>query len=191
MEQVREDKTYENVDVSGKSVNDIHFSCCTFIDCKFKDTIFNNIDFNECAFINCSLVNTVFKNTEMKYCSFDRCALIGLNWSAVSTEFAAVFEKIENCLFKFNNFEDASLKKVNFGKSQIISSTFYQVNLSECNFMGCELTDTTFSECDLQKSDFRSASGFNIDVTSCKLKNAKFSFTNLDGLVKGLGIKIE
>ncbi len=191
LKQVREDKIYENFDVSGKTVNDTHFSCCKFTDCKFKDTVFANSTFNECIFVNCSFVNAVFKNSAMKYCSFEKCALIGLNWSTVSTEYASVFEKIENCLLKFNNFDNVSLKKVNFGKSQIISSTFYQINASECSFTGCDLKDTSFSGCDLQKSDFRSASGFSIDVTSCKLKGAKFSFTNLDRLVRGLGIKID
>lgn len=191
MKQIIEDKTYTSSDFSEKAIDNCSFSYCKFSECKFVETAYDDVSFNECIFENCSFVNGKFSDTVMKFCTFRNCSIIGLNWMELSTSYSAVIEKLDRCLLKYNNFEDMTFRKIDFGKSQIISSAFYKTTLSECNFSECNLKDTTFSMCDLQKSDFRSAQGFGIDIMTCKLKGAKFSFSNLVGLVNGLGIKIE
>ncbi|MCM1042817.1 MAG: pentapeptide repeat-containing protein [Corallococcus sp.] len=167
------------------------FSYCTFANCKFKETSFRNVTFNECVFENCEFVNSVFKESAMKFCEFVKCTVIGVNWRDLSTEYATVIEKLDECLLKFNNFEDITLRKLDFGQSQIVSSTFYKTNIAECNFSKCNLNDTVFTLCDMQKCDFRLSDGFNIDSLSCKLKGAKFSAAGIEGLVKCLEIKVE
>ena len=191
MAQIYEDKVFNNLDLSDKGIQDVEFTNCKFFGCKFKQSAFRYVIFNECTFEDCQFVSAVFDKTEMKYCSFINSTLIGINWADVSGNVAYSIEKIEKCLLKYNDFENMKLKKLDFGKSEIVFSNFHQVDLYESNFSECNLENTSFSACDMRKSDFRLAQGFHIDTNTCRLWGAKFSHSNLVGLVLDLGIKIE
>lgn len=68
---------------------------------------------------------------------------------------------------------------------------FAKANLSGSSFYGCDLSDTEFFQCDLRKSDFRQASGYKVDVLSCQVKGAKFSYPEAINLLHYLGISVE
>lgn len=70
-------------------------------------------------------------------------------------------------------FFNCSLKEVNFSEADLTSSIFKK----------SDLTGTVFSNTNLEKVDFSSAVNFAIDPEFNKMKNAKFSASQLEGLL--------
>jgi len=68
---------------------------------------------------------------------------------------------------------------------------FSEVNLSASVFSDCDLSGAIFSNTNLEKVDFRTANNFLIDPEFNKLKKAKFSAFNLEGLLYKYQIDIE
>lgn len=81
--------------------------------------------------------------------------------------------------------------KFDFSGSSITDSTFAKADLSGGSFHGYDLTDTEFFPCDLRRSDFRQASGYKVDIMSCQVKGAKFSYPEAINLLHYLGILVE
>ncbi|WP_304341660.1 pentapeptide repeat-containing protein [Metaclostridioides mangenotii] len=69
--------------------------------------------------------------------------------------------------------------------------TSFNYNLIESCFNKCKLEDTEFSKCDMQRTDFRESRGYQIEIISNKMKNAKFSFPEVVNLLGGLGMKFD
>ena len=63
--------------------------------------------------------------------------------------------------------------------------------MEKADFNGCKLRDTEFFKCNLEKADFRNATGYNVDVLSCVLKSAKFTYPEAANLLYSLGIELE
>ena len=72
--------------------------------------------------------------------------------------------------------------KFDFSGSSITGSMFAKANLSGSSFYGCDLSDTEF---------FQQASGYKVDVLSCQVKGAKFSYPEAINLLHYLGISVE
>jgi Pentapeptide repeats (8 copies). len=73
--------------------------------------------------------------------------------------------------------------KTKFDKCSLKETDFSEVNLSSSIFSDCDLTGARFLNTNLEKVNFRTASNFSIDPESNKLKKAKFSAFNLEGLL--------
>ena len=73
--------------------------------------------------------------------------------------------------------------KTKFDKCSLKETDFTEVNLSASVFSDCDLTGAIFSNTILEKVDFRTANNYSIDPEFNKLKKAKFSAFNLDGLL--------
>ncbi|MFR4453288.1 MAG: pentapeptide repeat-containing protein [Ruminococcus sp.] len=63
--------------------------------------------------------------------------------------------------------------------------------MAESSFRNCRLERTQFDGCDIRKADFRESCGYLIDITSNKIKNAKFSYPEVVRLLDALDIQIE
>ena len=68
---------------------------------------------------------------------------------------------------------------------------FSEVNLTDSVFSECDLSGVVFYNTTLEKVDFRTAKNYAIDPELNKLKNAKFSGFNLEGLLHKYKLKIE
>ena len=68
---------------------------------------------------------------------------------------------------------------------------FSEVNLSASVFSKCDLTGVIFSNTILEKVDFRTAINYSIDPEFNKLKRARFSGFNLEGLLYKHQLDIE
>ena len=78
-----------------------------------------------------------------------------------------------------------------FVKCNLEEVDFTESNISSSLFDNCDLKRTVFQETNLEKTDFRTAFNFTIAPEKNRLKGAKFSRSSIDGLLSGLGIKIE
>lgn len=77
-------------------------------------------------------------------------------------------------------FVSCSLKEVDFSVSDLTGAIFEKTDLSRAQF----------SKSILEKADFRSAQNYGIDPFQNKMKGAVFTKDNLEGLVKGFGVKV-
>ncbi|MGK5082194.1 pentapeptide repeat-containing protein [Bdellovibrionota bacterium FG-1] len=68
---------------------------------------------------------------------------------------------------------------------------FSGTDLSECDFQKSDLFNARFQNTTLLKADFRGAHSYLIDPISNKVRGARFSLPEAQGLLVGLGIRIE
>ena len=73
--------------------------------------------------------------------------------------------------------------KTKFDKCSLKETDFSEVNLSASVFSDCDLTGARFLNTTLEKVNFRTANNYSIDPEFNKLKKAKFSAFNLEGLL--------
>ena len=123
----------------------------------------------------------------------DKYVLVGINWSVwgPSRWFGSALSKVTDRKIKYNTFTEMTYPKFDFSGSSITGSMFAKIDLSGSSFHGCNLADTEFFQCDLRKADFREASGYKVDVLSCKVKDARFSYPEVVNLLHYLGIKMD
>ena len=84
-----------------------------------------------------------------------------------------------------------NFSKFNFSTNDIVDSTFSDCRLSCASFKGCNLKFTEFLRTDITGADFTGASGYQVEITTCRMKGARFSFPEAMNLLNGLGVEIE
>ena len=133
------------------------------------------------------------EHTEVKYAEFTDCVLLGVNWALLLPDgwFSSPIHSLKNCKLRYNSFMNISFRKFDFSGSDLSGATFAECDLSECNFNSCDLDNTEFYKCDLQKADFRGATGYQVDILSCRLKGARFSMIEALNLLQSLEISLE
>ena len=97
-------------------------------------------------------------------------------------------------------FRECILDFSAFNRLRMEATEFHSCSLKEVDFTEADLTGTLFEECNLEaalfdqsileKADFRTAQNFKIDPRKNKVRNAVFHPHNLEGLVRGFGVKI-
>lgn len=88
-----------------------------------------------------------------------------------------------------------------FFKLKMKSTRFENCNLQEADFTQSDLSGSVFENCDLQKAifdntnlervDFRTSFNYVIDPDKNRIKKAKFSRTDVFGLLEKYDIEIE
>ena len=91
--------------------------------------------------------------------------------------------RFDNCIMDYCIFLGTKLKKTHFIKCSLKEVDFSEADLSSSLFTNTDLTGTIFSNTILEKADFTTATNFSIDPEFNKLKKAKFSVFQLEGLL--------
>lgn len=107
---------------------------------------------------------------------FDECNGFGLSFS------------FEACALNHCSFYKTNIPKTVFSGCQLKEVDFTQADLTQASFDDSDLSRTTFNKTDLTKAKFQTAINFSIDPTLNNIKKAKFSLTNIQGLVDCFGI---
>lgn len=188
-----ENETFENLNICDEVIDGATFVDCRFVNCSFDRCELSFCKVGECDFVKCRFSEIKSDSSEIKFLTFSDCRIFGVNWAMFSStsRFNEPIAKISSCSLKYNFFTQMNFKKFAFKDSSISSSTFAECNLAESNFNGCDLKDTEFIKCDISKADFRNATGYKVDVTTCKLSGARFSYPEVENLLYSLDIKIE
>jgi uncharacterized protein YjbI with pentapeptide repeats len=187
-----ESQTFEELKMEYERIEDYEFYDCTFKNCTFEECTLAHCSFIECRFFNCRIISTKVEFSQIKYIEFEKCNLIGVNWHDLlpAGNMADPITKLKECILKYNSFMHMNLRKFDFSLNTIQDSAFDECNLMESSFKGCKLEASQFSRCDMRKADFREAAGYQISITTNKMKDAKFSFPEAINLLSELGIKI-
>lgn len=193
-----EDEYYEcehfkDLDFTGQTIENCKFLECVFENCIFEECVLLSCTLSECKFQNCRFRNAEIKYSSMNYGEFEECSIFGMNWDVLSahSKFSAPIRKLEGCALKYNNFVEMDLKGLDFSGNTITDSMFAKCALEDCKFKNSVLSATEFHQCDLRKADFREAFGYQIDITSNRMKNARFSYPEVVHLLDVLEIKID
>ena len=188
-----EEEIFEGKSISGDLLENLHFSACRFIDCRFEQVTLLNCHFSNCDFKNCHIISPRCLQSTLEAGFFRDCNLIGLDWWSLRSKnlLAQPFVKIQNSYLKYNTFVNLNLKKFDFRESQIEESSFEDCQLTEALFSSCSLNGTTYLDCDLRKANFKEAKGYLIDVTRNLIKEAQFSYPEALTLLDSLGIIVD
>lgn len=184
-------ETIEQVTMTGELLRGMEYMGCRFEHCVFENSSVSRCKFTDCVFSNCRITNPTIEYTVMTGSSFEQCRLFGINWSQLSSGYIKPIDCFDRCQLKYNHFLGMEFSRFEFSDSDILTSMFADCNLADSAFRHCRLDDTEFFRCDLSNADFRDAVGYRVDLSTCTLRGAAFSFPEVVNLLGGLGIVIE
>ena len=179
------DETYQNLTEleTGK------YEYCTFQTCNFEQVDLSEIAFWECTFKECDLSNADIRDADFREVAFQNCKLLGLDFTTTKDFlFSVSFEK---CQLDYANFTGKQMPHTRFTDCSLKEADFTQASLIQATFSDCNLHRTIFEQTNLEKADFRTARNFIIDPENNILKKARFTNTNLSGLLKKYNLDIE
>jgi len=183
------DQRFKNQDYTKKGLPKAEYDNCIFKDCNFENSYLSTISFLECEFINCNLTNTKLKEVTFRDVVFTDCKMIGMPFYECNPFFfSASFNNCNLDLAVFNTFKIVGTE---FKYCNLQQTDFSAADLTESIFENCNLKDTIFNNTNLETVDFRTAYNFSFNPNSNRMKGAKFSKSNVVGLLTDHKIIIE
>jgi uncharacterized protein YjbI with pentapeptide repeats len=149
---------FDELDLSGRKLEECEFTNCSFVSAKLTGTRFNNS-----VFTNCNLANATITGCNFFSCTFKESKLLGLQFPACESLIGVTFEK---CILDYANFRSLDLKKMDFSHSSCIETDFSLANLDRVSFMNADLSHAVFNGVKFHMTDMRGAT-----VTGFSLKN--------------------
>lgn len=192
------DTVYENECFRGLTLTGETIRNTRFTECEFRDSIFSAAEIQNCAlrgcrFVRCRIDSPRGRETSVTNAEFDGCFLSGVQWCEFvsGNRYASLFLSMEDSTVRYSNFTQMKLPRFDFSTVRFAESLFAECDLSGANFRTAVLDRTEFFRTDLTNADFRDASGYQIDILTCKVKGARFSFPEAMSLLGSLGVKID
>ena len=165
------------------------FESCRFIHCALINQNFSKTEFNDCSFEDCDLSGASLQKTSFSNVRFTSCKLQGLQFNDCNEYiFECVFD---HCQMNYASFYNRNLKQIRFDHCRLDEVDFTGADLSGNHFPFCSLSGAVFEQCNLEKTDFRTALNFSIDPGMNRMKKARFSRLNLEGLLDRFNLDIE
>jgi fluoroquinolone resistance protein len=186
---VHQDKSFDNVNYSGKRLENREFLNCRFTNCDFSKSDLSGNDFINCHFSQCNFSLARMEGTGFRDAAFVGCKILGVDFTRCN-KFMFSFS-FQQCYLDYCIFLGTKLKKINFSDCSLKEVDFSEADLMEASFKDCDLADAKFSNTNLQKTDFRTARNFAIDPAFNKMKKARFSSINLSGLLYQYNLDID
>lgn len=183
-----EDREFSDLNLTQADLSGYSFENCIFSRCNLSGATPAKVRFISCSFIFCDLSNVVLKNARIRDSAFKTSKLIGIQWVQLDD---FVNPSFDECNLNYCNFVGLKLKKTKFFKCSLKETDFSQSDLAESSFLESDLCETRFNETNLIKSDFRGAVNYTINPIGNKIRGARFSLPEAQGLLVGLGIIIE
>jgi fluoroquinolone resistance protein len=182
-------KSFEKIAFHENPLKKGEYENCTFTGCHFTDTDLSDFHFSECTFSHCNLSMVRVFSTAFRDVKFVECKLLGLRFDTCMA-FGLVLG-FENCTLNYASFYGLNLKKTVFRNCSMQETDLTECDLTGAVFDRCDFTRATFDKTILVGADFRTAFRFSIDPAGNRLKKAKFSMSNLSGLLDKYDIEIE
>ena len=184
-----EDKTFERIDFTKTHLVRGEYDNCVFKNCNFYSTDLSSFTFNECEFKGCDFSLSVMKGTILNDARFIDCKLLGLHFENCNGIVLSV--NFANCILKLSSFYKLKLKKTRFKSCNLQDADFTETDLSGSTFENCDLQRAIFVNTNLEKVDFRSSFSYSFDPEKNRIKKARFSRTEVIGLLDKYDIEIE
>jgi fluoroquinolone resistance protein len=187
--EIIENKTFKNIDYSNQGLDSIEYENCTFVNCNLASLDLSGYTFLECKFSGCDLSNSKLKDTSLKDIRFFGCKLLGVLFNTCN-ELLLSFT-FEECQMNLTSFHRLRIKGTTFRACNLIEADFALTDLTGTLFDGCDLSRAMFENTNLEKADFRTSFNYSFDPEINKIKKAKFSRSDIHGLLDKYNIEID
>lgn len=184
-----ENSSFKSENYSEKGLALGEYENCGINQCSFVSADLSCFTFSECVFENCDFSMPLLKNTTFRDVSFNICKLLGLGFDQCNP--FLLWFSFEESILDFSSFYGLKLKKINFSSCKLEQVDFSEADIRNSVFDTCELSGAVIENTILENSDFRTAHNFSIDPERNRIRNAKFSATNIAGLLDRFSITIE
>lgn len=162
---------------------------CRFKNCQLSGVDLRHIVFMDCQFEQCDLSNAKTTDTAFKNVRFSECKLLGVQFSECS-EFLLEMT-FTNCQLNLSSFHKLKLKGIKFTHCDLREADLTEADFTSGSFTDCNLLGAVFDRTRLEKTDLRTAYNFSINPEANFIKKARFSSSNLMGLILHLDIRID
>lgn len=189
MEDYIYDETFEGIDFSEKGLLTEEYEHCIFARCIFSNADLSGIKFVECTFENCNFSAAKMDTTLFRDVRFIACKLLGVPFEHCEKLLSSMH--FDSCNMKLATFYKFNLKKTLFEDCNLRETDFTETDLTASKFNRCDLGGAVFNRTILEHSDFRTSYNFSIDPEINQIKKAKFSLTEVSGLLDKYDIEIE
>lgn len=178
---------------------DTHFSqdslkANEYEDCRFEHCDMDKADvsqtaFSECTFTDCNLSMARLTKTAFRNVRFQNCKLLGLHFEDANPFGFSV--QFEGCILDHSSFYGMNIRETSFVNTSLREVDFTDADISGSAFDKCDLLNAHFENTHLENADFRTAVHFQINPTINKIRKARFSMDNLEGLLISFDISVE
>ena len=120
---------------------------------------------------------------------FKNCKLLGLHFENCNDFLFSV--DFEGCNLNLASFYQRKIKKIRFIDCTLVETDLSEADLNMAIFDNCDLSGAIFDRTNLEKADFRTSYNFTIDPEKNSLKKARFSRSELSGLLDKYKLDIE
>lgn len=183
------DQDFQNINCTDQPFERGEYENCTFRNCSFEYADLSGFSFTDCEFITCNLSMTKLVKTAFRSVYFKECKMFGLQFNECNG-FGLSFT-FDGCALNNAVFYTTSIKKTVFKNSKLIETDFAESDLSQSVFKNCDLSGAIFDRTNLEKADLRTSFNYSIDPSVNRLKKAKFSLSEVHGLLYKLDIEID
>jgi uncharacterized protein YjbI with pentapeptide repeats len=128
-------------------------------------------------------------NTALRTVRFKSCKLLGLHFEDCNQFLLSL--GFENCVLNLSSFYQIALKNTLFKNCCLHEVDFTETDLSSSKVINCDLAGAIFENTNLHKVDFRTSFNFSINPEVNNIQKAKFSLTEIVGLLDKYNIEIE
>ncbi len=183
------DKEFKDGNFSESPLLKGEYENCNFQNCNFSKADISKISFQDCRFSNCDFTMAEIIKTAFRTVTFVECRLMGLHFEDCNEFLFAV--NFVDCQLNLASFYGWKISDTKFKDCNLQEVDFTEADLSNSIFENCELSGAIFENTNLEGADFRSAMNYNLNPEINKISKAKFSNSNLSGLLAKYDIKIE
>lgn len=183
------DKTFEKLNCAENALPQAEYESCTFLNCLFYQADLSDINFESCTFEDCDFSLAKLKNTVFMDVRFVNCKLLGVHFDDCNDFILTM--NFDNCLLKLTSFYKLKLRKTRFTSCNLEEADFSEADLSGAIFESCNLRRTIFDRTNLEKADLYSSFHYSIDPRNNRVKKARFSRSEVLGLLDTFDLKIE
>lgn len=180
---------FKNVDYVANYLTKGEYEFCHFKNCNFSGSDLFDVRFIETTFEDCNFSNAILTKTSFQDVIFKNCKMLGLQFETCHPfGFAARFE---GCQLNHSIFYGMKLNQCSFQNSQLVGVDFGEAEMKNVLVQHCDLLNATFDRTNLEKADLRQSVNYLIDPENNKIKGAKFSLSEVAGLLAKYQIMVE
>lgn len=169
------------------------FENCSFARCSFVEAQIIGCKFINCEFKACHLSAVQIKNSSFMEVVFDECNLRGINWTKVKWPYIALTSPVQfyRSNISHSSFYELNLKEIIIEECKAHEVDFRGADLSNGSFMNTDFEGSLFMHCKLQAANFTDAINYHISPVDNDIRKAKFSMPDAVNLLRCFDVVIE
>ena len=189
MENIFVDKKFNPENFKNSGVQTGEYDGCVFEQCDFSNTDFSSCIFIDCRFEGCNLSLVKLGKTVFRDVLFKDSKMLGLHFEQCNSNGLSV--NFDHCILNQSSFYQCKLIKTGFKNCQLLETDFTEANISASVFERCDFKGALFEHTNLEKADMRGSINYIIDPEKNNIKKAKFSHSEIAGLLMKYNIEID